>query len=161
MAKRSTMDHLDRICRGDMNTFEFSVSLRIFSIDVAPAEICAQLGLKPKWTHKIGEPRTNPVGVVLGGVYDESYCSFPIERKYDEDLADLLARVTKDLAKHADLFLKICAGGGRSEFFIGWYSVGNTGSTFGNSLLKQIGELGIDLALDVYGEAATNGPISN
>lgn len=135
-----------------MNPFEFAVSLRTFSIDVAPAEICAQLGLTPKWMRRIGEPRTNPAGLVLGGIYDESYCSFPIERKTDEDLADLLERVTEDLVKHADLFLRIRAGGGRSEFFIGWYSVGNTGNTFGSSLLKRLGDLGIDLALDVYGE---------
>ncbi|WP_256388442.1 hypothetical protein [Pandoraea sp. PE-S2R-1] len=41
------------------------------------------------------------------------------------------------------------------EFFIGWFSTGNTGETLDFELLKKLGELGIDLALDVYGEGTT------
>lgn len=135
-----------------MNPFEFIVSLRTFSIDVDTTEICARLGLTPKWMQRIGEPRINPKGLVLGGIYDRSYCSFPIPSETDEELDALLERVTQDLLEHRDLFLRIRAGGGRSDFFIGWYSCGNTGSTFSSSLLKRLGDLEIDLALDVYGE---------
>lgn len=138
-----------------MKTLDFVVSLRTFSIDVGADEICATLALKPRWVHRLGEPRTNPAGLALGGVYKRSYCLFPITREANEDLADLLERMSEELLKYQDLFLRIRAGGGRSEFFIGWYSTGNTGGTFGSSLLRRLGDLGIDLALDVYGETET------
>ena len=136
-----------------MHAFQFSVSLRVFSQTVDPAEVCGQLALEPKWKHKIGEPRTNPKGIHLGGVYDCSYCSFSLIRQGDEELHEMLDRVVDGLLQHKDLFHRIRDGGGRIEFFIGWYSSGNTGDTFNNILLSKLGELGIDLALDVYGES--------
>lgn len=134
-----------------MHAFKFSVSLRVFSQVVDPSEICEQLGLEAKWKHKIGEPRTTPKGVPLDGVYDRNYCSFNLNRKDDEELHEMLDRITNNLLQHKELFCRIRESGGRSEFFIGWYSPGNTGDTFSNELLSKISDLRIDLALDVYG----------
>lgn len=136
-----------------MHAFNFSVSLRVYSQAVASSEICGQLGLEPKWRHNVGEPRANPKGVLLGGVYDCSYCSFSLTRQDDEELHEMLDRVADDLLQHEDFFHRIRDGGGRTEFFIGWYSSRNTGDTFNNLLLSKLGELRIDLALDVYGES--------
>lgn len=136
-----------------MHPFRFAVSLRVFSRSVDPAaEICARLELKPKWQHKIGEPRMNPKGIPLGGVYDSSYCSFNLTRLDDEDLHEMLDRVVDSLLQHKELFHQIRNNGGRSEFFIGWYSPGNTGDSFSYSLLSKLGDLQIDLAFDVYGK---------
>lgn len=135
-----------------MHSFRFAVSLRVFSHSVSPDEICAQLELEPKWQHKIGEPRMNPKGIPLGGVYDSSYCSFNLIRLNDEELHEMFGRIVDDLFHHKALFHRVRDEGGRSEFFIGWYSPGNTGDTFSHDLLVKLGELRIDLALDVYGE---------
>ncbi len=137
-----------------MHTFRFAVSLRVYSQVVVPSEICAQLGLEPKWKHEIGEPRVSPKGAPLGGVYDHSYCSFSLVRQDDEELHEMLDRIADDLLQHKDLFCLVRDEGGRVEFFIGWYSTGNTGDTFSGTLLRKLGELQIDLALDVYGEGS-------
>ncbi len=136
-----------------MHEFCFKVSLRIISQTVDPSEICSQLNLEPKWKYKMGDPRENPKGIALGGVYDCSYCSFPITPQNNEELHEVLDRVVDNLLQHEPLFCRIRKGGGRIEFFIGWFSVGNTGDTFSNNLLKKLGVLQIDLALDVYGES--------
>jgi hypothetical protein len=54
------------------------------------------------------------------------------------------------LEKHKALFDAFRLEGGEIEFFIGWFSDGNTGDTFSYKLLKKLGDLNIDLALDVY-----------
>ncbi len=136
-----------------MNVFRYSVSLRLFTQTVEPDEICALLGLEPKWKHRIGDPRVGPKGTLLGGVYKRSYCSFGLNKVDDEELHEMLNRVVADLAQHKQLFHRIRDEGGRAEFFIGWYSSGNTGDTFDHSLLEKLSDLKIDLALDVYGDA--------
>jgi len=135
-----------------MHPFRFAVSLRVFSKSVEPTEIAAQLGLEPKWKHKIGEPRTTPKGVPLDGVYDSSYCSFPLIRLGEEELHEMLNRTADGLLPHKDLFCRIRDEGGCVEYFVGWYSKGNTGDKLSCSLLGKLGELQIDLALDIYGE---------
>ncbi|WP_081262432.1 DUF4279 domain-containing protein [Ralstonia solanacearum] len=136
-----------------MNAFGFSVSLRFFTQTVEPDEICTVLGLEPKWKHRIGDPRISPNGTLLGGVYKRSYCSFGLNRVDYEELHDMLNWAVEDLAKHRQFFHRIRDEGGRAEFFIGWYSSGNTADTFDHSLLEKISDLKIDLAFDVYGEA--------
>lgn len=134
-----------------MNEFRFSVSLRLFTKTVEPDEICALLGLGAKWKNKIGEPRVNPKGTPIGGFYESSYCSFRLVQIDGERLHDMLNRVAENLAKHKQLFHRIRDEGGRTEFFVGWYSPGNTGDTFSHGLLEKFADLKIDLALDVYG----------
>lgn len=144
-----------------MHNFDYSVSLRIRTKTIDPFFIAEQLELTPKWINKIGEPRTTPKGLPLGGTYEISYCSFPLPRQDDEELHELLNRVVDSLTKHVALFNEICSSGGNVEFFIGWNSTGNTGDTFRHNLLKKLGELQIDLALDVYGETPTVESVEN
>ncbi|MDR3157488.1 MAG: DUF4279 domain-containing protein [Zoogloeaceae bacterium] len=140
-----------------MHPFCFSVSLRTFSKSpdptVAPTEIAAKLEMNPEYIHKMGERRTTPDGMFLEGIYDENYCTFSLDRKGEEELNEMLARIIIELLPHKNLFHRIRSEGGRAEFFIGWFSTGNTGDTLGHDMLKKMGDLGIDLALDVYGES--------
>lgn len=134
-----------------MHPFRFSVSLRTFSVDVFPNEICDILGLVPRWKNVIGESRKNPNDEPLDGVYERSYCSFDLTQHEGEELSELLDRIADELLPKKDIFRRIRTGGGRTEFFVGWYSASNSGQTFGSALLSKLGELSIDLALDVYG----------
>lgn len=134
-----------------MHSFKFELSLRFFSKIIDPCEISTQLGFEPKWLHKIGDPRKTPKGVLLNGIYDESYCSFCFNRYNDEELHEMLERILNGLIQHKDIFDRIRDSGGRSEFFVGWYSPVNTGDIFSYELLNKICALRIDLALDVYG----------
>ncbi|OYQ09036.1 hypothetical protein B7R77_18745 [Ralstonia solanacearum K60] len=135
-----------------MHKFKYAVSLRFFSKSADLAEVCSQLKLSPKWLNKIGEPRMSPKGTPLGGVYDCSYCSVIFKPHAEEELHETLERVVADLMRHKDIINAVRRDDGRAEFFIGWYSAGNTGDTFDSELLKKLGELEIDLAFDVYGE---------
>jgi hypothetical protein len=112
--------------------------------------------MEPKWTHQIGEPRITPDGELLGGVYDCNYCSFSLWRQNDENvdtevLESVLSKMTDRLIVHKDMFLRIKNGGGSVEFFVGWFAGSNNGAIFNAALLKRMGELGLDLSLDVYG----------
>ncbi|MHA6903609.1 hypothetical protein ACEQ38_23580 [Ralstonia syzygii subsp. celebesensis] len=137
-----------------MHEFKYAVSLRFFSKTVDLGDVCSQLKLSPKWLNKMGEPRVSPKGTPLGGVYDCSYCSVGLEPHEAEELHETLERVAVGLMQYKNVFQAIRRDGGRAEFFIGWYSTGNTGDTFDSELLKKLGELEIDLAFDVYGESA-------
>ena len=135
-----------------MNEFRFKVSLRFFSQVVDPNEICEKLKMEPEWKHKIGDPRTTPKGITLDGFYDTSYCSFLITPRKNEELHDVIERIVTDLQKHESLFCRIREDGGCIEFFVGWFSTGNSGETFSSDLLRKLGKLQIDLSLDVYGD---------
>ncbi len=135
-----------------MHEFTFEVSLRFFTQTIDPDVICSQLGMAPKWLNKIGEQRKSPKGTLLDGIYDRNYCSFSIQPNNDEELHELLDRTVDMLFQHEPLFCRIRDGGGSIEFFIGWFSTGNTGDIFSNILLKKLGMLQIDLALNVYGD---------
>ena len=134
-----------------MHSFRFVVSLRVFSQSVDTAEICRSLGLVPKWQHKIGESRATPKGASLSGIYESNYCSFDLERRDTEELHEMLTRTIDGLMKHKEFFHRIRDDEGRTEFFIGWYSSGNSGDIFSHDLLGRLSDLKIDVALDVYG----------
>jgi hypothetical protein len=73
-------------------------------------------------------------------------------------LSRSLRRVCDQLKHHADFLSGIRRTGGRVELFVGWFSGFNSGDVFDHQLLRDLGRLGIDLALDVYGEVAPPGP---
>jgi hypothetical protein len=135
-----------------MSQFNFSVSLRFTGPTINIAEISKLLGKTPALQQIVGMPRMNPNGMPLEGIYKTSHCSFSIDRIDNEELHKMLARLCAWLEPHTDLLRSLRSSGARIEFFIGWFSEFNSGDTFHYSLLRKIGELGIDLALDVYAE---------
>ncbi|WP_243366542.1 DUF4279 domain-containing protein [Fundidesulfovibrio soli] len=135
-----------------MNPFKFSVSLRFWSKSIDCIEIANVILLQPDISHKAGEQRKTPKGTLLDGIYKENYCVFRIERQDDEDLSELLERIADDLLPYKDLFDRVRDEGGVAEFFIGWFTSGNSGDIFNHQLLQKLGELSIDLSFDVYGD---------
>ncbi len=136
-----------------MNPFIYRVTLRIFSQNDESKEICDLLGLEPTVKQTFGQPRKTPKGNLLDGTYDISYCSFRIaQQSDDEQLHEVLERTVVSLMQQQKLFSRIKDEGGRIEFFIGWFSKGNSGETLGWALLDKLAALHIDLAFDVYGE---------
>jgi len=65
-------------------------------------------------------------------------------------LAAALLGLATRLARHKSFFRRVRAEGGRIEFFVGWYFLGNSGGVLDTNLMKQLQSLGIDLSLDVY-----------
>ncbi|WP_422015300.1 DUF4279 domain-containing protein [Roseateles sp.] len=136
-----------------MNTFSYEISFRAFGVSLSPDELTDKLGLAPKWKRKAGERRVSAGGALLEGVYDSGYCSFPFPHKDDEDIEAFLDQTLLNLEAHEEFFLNLKKSGVRLELFVGWYSAGNTGAIFESEVLSKLGKLGIDLAMDVYGES--------
>ena len=92
----------------------------------------------------------SPKGRILGGTYEVNYCTFKLENHEDEGLSEMIERVVDELVQHKELLQRITNDGGEIEFFIGWFTKGNSGEIFKQSLLQKLSTLGIDLAFDVY-----------
>lgn len=134
-----------------MKQFAFNVSLRIFAGQVHPVEICSKLGMIPSVKHIDGEQRKTPKGTKLDGNYERHYCCFDMVTNDGEHLPDALGRLADGLQQHKLLFERIRSTGGTVMFYVNWHSPGNTGESLDADLLSKIGQLGIDLGLDVYG----------
>lgn len=137
-----------------MNPFKFAVSLRYSGKTTDPDLICEHLGLTPKFKHRLGNPRTTPTGQPLKGHYDAHYCLFKIACDQYSELHECLEGTLNNLMKSKAIFDLVKQNGDRFEFFIGWFSTGNTGDIFGSKLIAQLAALNIELAFDVYGESA-------
>lgn len=131
-------------------SYTFKASLRIFGGDIPHSDICEALGVIPKRLCRKGEPRVTPKGQVLGGVYPDDYCVIDLAPGPDLSLPDFIDQQAKTFIAHKELFQKIKKGSARTEFFIGWFGPGNFGEVFGSDTLALMGELGIDLSLDIY-----------
>ncbi|MGY2224952.1 DUF4279 domain-containing protein [Pseudomonas gingeri] len=134
----------------NMNSYTFSVSLRFSGPDFDPRTVADYLELEPKWVHEKGLPRVSPSGKILGGTYEESYCSFPLCKKRDGNLYEFLLSELEKIKHHSEKIIKHTSLGNSVEFFIGWYGSGNIGETFKSDLMSRLGELNIDLSLDIY-----------
>ena len=134
-----------------MNRFKFDLSFRIRHPQMDAEKICVQLGLEAKHKWTAGSQRKTPKGDLLEGTYDESYCTFPIDHDEETELADLIKSSTQSL-KLCEHFLQLISStGGRLEYFIGWYSSGNSGEEFDADLIAELANLGIGLSFDFYG----------
>ena len=139
-----------------MKSFKFVVSLRFRSQNADLSEFCKKLELTPNRIWLVGEPRTSPTGELLNGVNSDSYCTIRLDLENNETLPCMLFRNALGLMKYKEEFQKLRNGGGQIEYFIGWFSSENSGDTFDFKLLGLLGELGIDLAMDVYGDKRVN-----
>ncbi len=133
-----------------MNPFEYKVSLRLEHPSIDPEQISEKLSMPPDISWKAGSRRISPKGKPLEGVYEKTYWSCALEHPAGLGLADFLANFTAGLATHKPFFKWIRTGGGRSEYFVGWFSNGNSGEMLSFDLLGKLSDLCIDLSLDVY-----------
>lgn len=134
-----------------MNPFKFDVSFRIRHPDLDPKQICSTLGMDAKYKWKAGAQRKTPKGDLLEGVYTETYCSFEIEHNESIGLVELLRLSNQKLQPHKEFLELIRSTGGDLEYFIGWYSSGNSGEEFTWDLITDLADLQIGLSFDFYG----------
>jgi hypothetical protein len=134
-----------------MYPYKYKVSLRIFHPTIDPQVLTDTLALQPRTTHRVGERRTTPTGTLLEGNYDRSYWHTPFTPRDDSDVGNFLARTVERLRQHGSFFKDIRDTGGAVELFIGLFADGvNIGATLTHDLLAAIGDMGIDLGLDIY-----------
>ncbi len=133
-----------------MTKLKYDVSFRVFHPVLNPDDICQMLNMNTTNKWQVGEQRKTPKGRPLPGVYDQSYCSFRLNQKQDMELVDFLKYWNDTFLKYKDYFMDIYSSGGRLEYFIAWYSEGNTGEVFDVVLLEQLATLKVELAIDFY-----------
>jgi Domain of unknown function (DUF4279) len=132
--------------------FEFQVSLMFKSKSGNLQEICNAIGLEPERRWTVGEPRKTPKGNELSGVYPTSYCYFDLNPNSGEDLCEMLVRIASQLAEHRSLFHKFRENDGSIYFYVGWYTGQNRGEVFTCDLMNMLGDLQIDLGIEVWTE---------
>jgi hypothetical protein len=141
-----------------MKPFKYTISLRIEHPNIDPDEISTRLSLAPDTSWIAGSGRRTPAGRMLEGHHKKTYWSYILEEDSDIDLADQLHNFAYTIEPHKSFFRDIRATGGKSEFFIGWFSNASSSEVFSYQLLSKLAELEIDLALNVYGEYIRRSP---
>lgn len=134
-----------------MADFDYKVSFRVTHPSRTADEISAMLELTPRHCWNVGEPRATPKGTLLGGIRDRSYCSFPMGEGEDGRVASCVADALEALAPHDDYLSELRKTGGTFDFFIYWEADRSAGEAFPPDLLLKLGQLGIELQLDIYG----------
>lgn len=137
----------------DMQPYEYSVSLRVFHPSAEPSEITRELGMEPRRTWKVGDPRATPTGTPLPGTYAESYwytklCSLVASSA--ESLESALLRLVGGLRNHEQFFLRVRRDGGRAEFYVGVNGPRSYGFEFDPVLMTELASIGLTLSLEVY-----------
>jgi hypothetical protein len=138
-----------------MQSYTFSVALRIWHPNIDPSAISSVLGMEAKYSAKVGAQRMTPKGHLLSGTHQESYWhSDPFMRgEYTstDDLAeDVLAEVLSCLLPHKEFLLSLLAQGARLHLQIASFSMRNYAFELSPQLLAQCGSLGLSLVHDVY-----------
>jgi hypothetical protein len=138
-----------------MYPFEYCVSLRVRHPNMDPQQISTVLCMQPKTEWKAGTLRQTPTGQNLEGVYEHTYWCADLhdERRVpsqDRDLSLFLEEVTEKLVPHRAFLASIHASGGSIEYFIGLFGDKNFGEIIPSSLLNTLGQLHVDIALDIY-----------
>ena len=127
----------------------YAVALRISGKSLDASEVTAKLGLKPTQIRVAGQPR--PGGK---SEWDESMWEYEVlvgKRSgawpsLEEGLKKLIPkfRPHKRMLRHYQRRFRVC-------LFCGHFSSAfNGGPSFSPSLLKQLGDLGVELLLDTY-----------
>lgn len=140
----------------DKQQFDFHVSLRATHPTLDPTSIAAGLDLKPNHSWTAGEPRVTPTGTPLGGVRNESYCTFDLGSGKDGEVARCLRSALSHLKQHKDFLRRMNSDGGSLRFYVFWHPNGDTGEVFPTSMLKDKGDLGIELGINVLEDHLSN-----
>ena len=137
--------------------FAYAVSFQIRHPDASCGALAAGLPwtMTAGWT--AGEPRVTPTGRPLGGVREESYCSFRIARGEDGQLARCLLKMIGSLEAHRAHLEEVSRTGGRLNVYVFWYPGGDTGETLSAELLGRLASLNVELGINVYDDRGSEG----
>ena len=138
-----------------MSEYEFTVSLRLRHPTIDPSRITQTLGIEPQHTWKAGEPRRDPVGGALEGIYRESYW---MGRLMDEpqlssarlSVESVLLQILAHLRRSHDFLKQLHAEGGVAELHVSLYAREDFRFELSGESLGLLGRLGLAVALDVH-----------
>lgn len=139
----------------------YELSLQLSHPTADPATFTEALGLDCTGRRILaGEPRSTPKGTPLEGVYPRSHWSHRFQPREAVDLVSHVSSIVAQLEMASEFFRQHAADGGDAELFLGLFVDGNFDDILPAELLAQLGALGIDLRLDVYGREPSQYPES-
>lgn len=129
----------------------FKISLRIRHPEMRSDDITKKLGLLPDVSYSVGDRRATPKGAELSGFRAETYWTheWHVGGSFESAINEVSAR----LLGNANFLHHLKETGGRLEYFVGWFSTGNSGFMLDHGILKLLSDLRMDLAFDVYAES--------
>jgi Domain of unknown function (DUF4279) len=135
--------------------YEYSVGLRIQHPAVDPRAISRSLGMRPRISWRVGEPRVTPVGTLLPGLRRETYWSKTItpggvKVPSGKVAEQTLTKLVKRLSPHRAFLRSLQRTGGTAQFWLSSYSTSNYSFVFTPSLIGLIHDLGCEVIVDVY-----------
>jgi hypothetical protein len=141
-----------------MQSYSFSVSLRIWHPNIAPSTITLTLGLNPDFVSTAGEARRTPKGRLLSGTYAESYwCSRAFndgeQSSLDEAAEDVLVSALDILSPHKAFLRLLREQGARLNLEVSSFGGRNYALELSPLLLTKCAELGLSIVHDVYAVA--------
>lgn len=128
----------------------YVVSLRVFHSHLAPSEIEAALGMEAAGAQTAGELWRTPKGRVTGTVARQTVVRFALPDADGQPLEDYIADRLAALLPRRTQIRRLVEDDARIDFFVGVFLDGNDGLEFKASLMASLGDLGIDLDLDIY-----------
>ena len=134
-----------------MANISYTISLRIMHPIMKYQDISRLLSMKPRVASNVGEPRENPPGRLLGGVYGFTFCTFELIEKNAGFFTDGIVEVLSRLAAHRQLLQSISDTGGSSELYVGVFTDADTaGFTIGVKMMEALADLHLQLSTQFY-----------
>ncbi|EGM79577.1 hypothetical protein Rhein_0035 [Rheinheimera sp. A13L] len=133
-----------------MNESEYTISLRIEHPSLTCNEITETIGLYPKFSYSVGEPRRTPRGDTLEGFYKETYCCFDVIPTKTGDFTDDIEQIVTQLSGLTSYFANLTAEGGRVEIFVGIFSDETVGFTLTTKDMIALANLSLELSVEIY-----------
>jgi len=138
-----------------MQSYSFTVALRIWHPSIDPEVVSRSLGMQAKYSSTAGAQRLTPKGQALSGTHAESYWhADPFGRgeyaSHDETAENVLLSVVDALSPKKAFLLLLREQGARIHLQVSSFSLRNYAIELSPSLLSACAELGVSVVHDVY-----------
>lgn len=134
-----------------INSERYRMSLRITHPSIVSEHVSKELGLAPKFSYTSGDQKLTPKGGELPGIRKDSFWTYELAAT-DEPFEHAVEKFTSALKEKKSFLEKITETGGRVEYFVGWFTTGNSGFSLEPHLLSQLAAIGVNLTINVYVE---------
>jgi uncharacterized protein DUF4279 len=130
--------------------FEYRASLHIEHPLLDPNVVSHTLQMKPRSSHRAGDQCHTPKGTPLPGTYPTAIWSADLDTREGEDIAEFLSRIACDLSRAEKFLLGIVNDGECVECYLQLFASRLCDQILPATLLRRLGELGINLRMDYY-----------
>ena len=133
----------------------FSVSFRIFGDNLDPHLITGLLEIEPDIIHEKGDPRTlKAKGGKILHCSSYNYGLWCVKSKLDKHsrIQEHIGGILKLIASKKEILAELSNNGYKMDFFCGYFfaEADQPGISIDYETLQKIGELGINLGIDLY-----------